>query len=341
VEPAENLQCGLPPGSETMRSLTWRRAQELVGRHQQPTNLPDWNRHQARMLARLETDVLGSFPDTSKVHGTRVRTLVWQGYRLEHWSLEPETNVFVSAVLCFPRGAASNKKKPAVLVVDELGKQKAFSRGLVSRLLQAGHVVLAIDTRGTGETAGTVPTIGYGPGTPEYNLSNYALLLGRPLVGMRALDIRCAIDLLARQEEVNTARITVVGRGRAALAGLLAALYDSRIHSLVTEELLASWIFSEEFNHIGLCYLVPQILTIGDMQHLTACLAPRNLLMLNPVDGRRRLLTKAAAREQFPFTEKVYQLHAGAEKLQRKHVAPEQSVDAMVDWVTGLDEGGH
>ncbi|MEO2047573.1 MAG: alpha/beta hydrolase family protein [Pirellulales bacterium] len=338
AEPAENLQCGLPSNSETMRSLTWRRAQELVGHHQQPANLPEWSRHQTRMLAQLETEVLGSFPDISKDHATRVRTLVWQGYRVEHWKLEPETNVIISAALCFPHGAATNVKKPAILVVDELGKQKAFSRGLVSRLLQAGHIVLAIDTRGTGETAGTVPAIGYGPGTPEYNLSNYALLLGRPLVGMRALDIRCAIDLLVRQEKVDTARITVVGRGRAALAGLLASLYDSRIHSLVAEELLASWVFAEEFNRIGLCYLVPQILTIGDMQHLAACLAPRDLLMLNPVDGRRRLLTEAATREQFSFTENVYQLHADAEKLQRMHVAPEQSVDAMVDWITGLDK---
>ena len=39
---------------------------------------------------------------------------------------------------------------------------------------------------------------------------------------------------------------------------------------------------------IGLGYLIPRILTIGDVGHWAACVAPRPLRVVNPVDGRRR-----------------------------------------------------
>ena len=87
---------------------------------------------------------------------------------------------------------------------------------LVDALVNKGFIVLAIDYRGAGETAGTVPAIEYGPGTPEYNLTNYSLFIGRPLAGARVVDIRCATDFLTSRKEVDAARIAIVGRGRGA-----------------------------------------------------------------------------------------------------------------------------
>jgi hypothetical protein len=218
--------------------------------------------------------------------------------------------------LCLPTDVAADVvKRPAVLVVDESGKQAAFERGLIDSLLGKGFIVLTIDYRGAGETAGTVPSIEYGPGTPEYNLTNYSLFIGRPLAGARVVDIRCATDFLANRKEVDADRIAIAGRGRGALSAVLAASFDERIACVVADELLATWVFNEEFVGIDLAYMIPRILTVGDMPHLLAHVAPRPLLVTNPVDGRRREVAVDDASQQLRYTAAVYEVTGASDKM--------------------------
>jgi hypothetical protein len=220
-----------------------------------------------------------------------------------------------------------------VLVVDEGGKQVAFASGLVDLLLNKGLIVLAIDYRGAGETAGTVPAIGYGPGTPEYNLTNYSLFVGRPLAGARVMDIRCATDFLAGRAEVDAERIAIAGRGRGALSAVLAASFDDRLRCVVADELLTSWVFDEEFVDIGLAYFIPRILTLGDMSQLLAHLVPRPLLVANPVDGRRRTVAIDDCRRQLQFTSGTYELLDARDKLQVSHGAVDEMAARLVEWL--------
>jgi len=217
--------------------------------------------------------------------------------------------------LLFPRDNSAKARRPAVLIVDEEGKQSAFERGLVETLLSSGRIVMAIDYRGTGETAKTVPSIEYGPGTPEYNLSNYGLFIGRPIMGMWVFDVRCATDFLTSREEVDVKQISIAGRGRGGLASLLAAAYNERIHSVAVEEMLATWIFDEEFRDIGLAYFIPRILTLADMPQLVACLAPRPVMIVNPVDGRRRRIGGDEALGVNQFARSVFALHQSPDNL--------------------------
>lgn len=317
VEEEAALRVGLPEASETMQSLTFRRARELVNRYEVPAGLPAWKGQRQRILSQLQEDIFGGFPDPAQCKRTLVRRLTYRGFPAEHWTLETEPGVIVPAVLLLPAEGPGKLKWPAVIVVDEEGKKSAFERGLVDGLLSSGRVVLAIDYRGTGETAGTVPSIEYGPGTPEYNLSNYGLFIGRPIMGMWSFDVRCATDLLASRVEVDLARISVAGRGRGGLAALLAAAIDERIHSLALEEMLVTWVFKEEFRDIGLAYFIPRILTLADMPQLIACLAPRPALIVNPVDGRRRRISGHEAHGLNSFARSVYDRHQSADKLQQ------------------------
>ena len=331
VETAETLRCGLPSGSETMRSLTYRRAKELVSGYRLPQNQEQWLEQRAGMLNKIEERILGGFPTRERVAKKKVRELHHDGYREQHWVLETEEGILVPGVLCIPSEANGN----SVIIVDEDGKQQALERGLVEKLIADGKTVLAIDYRGVGETAGTVPAIAYGPGTPEYNLSNYALFLGRPLMGMRVHDVQCAIDFFVEHEDVSNKQVALVGRGRGALVALLTAVLDERVDSVVVEELLASWVFAEEYVEVGLSTLIPQILTVGDIEHLAACVAPRKLLVVNPVDGRDRKLEIDALRDMGGFTRSVYELHGGIDQLQLFVGEGEQLMEAIVDGVRG------
>ena len=194
---------------------------------------------------------------------------------MEQWVFEPELGIVLPTVVCLPTDAGNGTDLPAVIVIDEAGKQRAFERGLVHQLVMSGHVVLAIDYRGTGETSETVPQIAYGAGTPEYNLSNYGLFLGRPISGMRVHDVRCATDFLEARPEVDAQRISICGYGRGGFVGMMAATFDERIHAVIADEMLESWVFNEEFMDIGLSYLIPRVLTLADMPQLIACVCPR------------------------------------------------------------------
>jgi len=317
VEQMETLRVGLPATSKTMQSLTFRRAKELVAGYQVPTSVSVWKKQREKILSPLKNEIFGGFPDAAQCKRTLVRKLAYRGYSAEQWRLEPEPGVVVPAVLLFPTDTPQKKKSPAVVVVDEDGKKSAFERGLVDALLSSGRIVLAIDCRGLGETAGTVPSIEYGPGTPEYNLSNYGLFIGRPIMGQWVFDVRCATDFLATRAEVDTKRISIAGRGRGALAAVLAAAADKRLRSVAAEEMLATWIFNEEFRDIGLAYFIPRILTLADMPQLVACLAPRPVLLVNPVDGRRRKLSADVAVGLSQFTRSVYERHQTPNHLQQ------------------------
>jgi cephalosporin-C deacetylase-like acetyl esterase len=335
VETDESLRAILPAVSETMQSITYRRANQLVAKHHAPSDKATWQKRRNEMLVALEEKIFGGFPTRDNVRQTRVREIQHDEFRVEHWILETEPGVLVPATFFLPSKNFTSVKVPAVLVVDQEGKESALERDLVEPLVSQGQAVLAIDTRGTGETAGTVPAIGYGPGTPEYNLSNYALFLGRPLMGMRVHDIRCALDFLTLRKEIDTHRLTVAGRGRGALASLIAAIFDDRIHAVITEELLSSWVFAEEFVDIGLSSLIPRILTVGDIQHLAACISPRPLLVLNPVDGRNRKLLASQAENFGRFTEAIYNLD-DASNRSKTIVAREKDVPAIIThWLSG------
>jgi cephalosporin-C deacetylase-like acetyl esterase len=318
VETVEALRVGLPETSDTMQSLTYRRAKELVAGYQAPSSRAEWKRQRERILLPLKDKILGGFPDPAQCKRKLVRKLTYHGSDAEQWVFEPEPGVVVPAVLVFPTNApGKGKRRPAALIVDEEGKQSAFELRVVDSLLSNGRIVLAIDYRGTGETAKTVPSIEYGPGTPEYNLFQYGLFIGRPIMGMWVFDVKCATDFLAERDEVDLKQISIAGRGRGGLAAVLAAAYDERIHSVAAEEMLATWVFNEEFRDIGLAYFIPRILTLADMPELLACLAPRPVLIVNPVDGRRRPLRDQDSQHLNDLARSVFARYQAATHFQQ------------------------
>jgi dienelactone hydrolase len=333
VEPEPAIRVGLPANTETMQSLTFRRAGELIGQIAQPRDSDQWQKFKQDQQNRLRQEILGGIPDTQECKRTLQRSVKHNAYTIEQWTFETEPGILVPAVLCLPGNVTVDERRPAVLVVDEDGKQAAFERGLIDALVDEGFVVLAIDYRGAGETAGTVPAIEYGPGTPDYNLANYSLFIGRPLAGARVADIRCATDFLTSRKEVDVGRIAIVGRGCGALSAILAASFDDRFCSVVADELLTSWAFNDEFVSIGLAYMIPRILTVGDMPHLLAHLAPRPVLISNPVDGRRRPVSADDARRQLQFTAAAYKLVGATHKLDITRAEGDQGVRAIAEWI--------
>jgi dienelactone hydrolase len=333
VESEAALRVGLPQASETLQSLTYRRARELVASRTAPTHLDHWRRDCELLREGLSQTIVSGIASRRETAAPRlVRRFESGGRTMEHWVIEPEAGVPLPLVLVFPQRRPQSVL-PLALLVDELGKSAAFERGLVEHLAAAGWVVAALDYRGAGETAGTVPQIGYGPGTPEYNLCNYSLFVGRPLAGMRVEDVRSVIDFLERQPHLERSQVALVGRGRGALVGVLAAALDVRIRWLVVEELLVSWVFPEEFVGIGLSYFIPRVLTVADMPQLVAAAAPRPVLVLNPVDGRRRPVDVPQAGRQHESARAAYALHDAKSSFEILRSDPDHAAATVSAWL--------
>jgi hypothetical protein len=121
-----------------------------------------------------------------------------------------------------------------VLVAD--GKGKAASLDGIETFVRNGSVALSIDARGLGEGRRESREV-FG----DYGDSMTALLVGKTMVGMRALDILRGIDLPGEREDVDRQRISALGKGLAALPMLYPGALDGRIRKVALDEILASY----------------------------------------------------------------------------------------------------
>jgi hypothetical protein len=190
------------------------------------------------------------------------------GYSIQRLLIRHEDDVPLPALVFVPDGEA--KRRPAALYVDARGKTRAGDA--IEQRVGQGQVVLSVDARGWGETAGE-----------EYRVGMLGLHVGRPLLGQRVEDVLTAFDVLARRTEVDAARIELVGIGAAGPVALHAAAFDERVASLTLDASIRSWIDDvvaepRRDNVIG--YMVPSALLHYDLPDLVAAISPRPVRIL-------------------------------------------------------------
>jgi cephalosporin-C deacetylase-like acetyl esterase len=228
-----------------------------------------------------------------------------------------EVGQFVPGLLWKPKN--NTRPRRTILAVEEGGKGAFAESGLIEPLRDAGNAVLAIDTRGCGETLGVM-----GNRDNNYHLLSIAIMAGRPLAGRRAFDLTRAVDFVARRDDLPLDGLTVIGRGDDALVALLAAATDARIqrvvaagyvHSFVSqivpakvssrEELIREWnqmamrhgrLRAERYT-VDLGAVIPSSLRHGDIADIVALLDGRKILYCDTKD--RDAPEAAALRERF------------------------------------------
>ena len=108
----------------------------------------------------------------------------------------------------------------AYLYLHEDGKAAdGKAGGPIERLVKDGYVVVAIDLRGTGETAAGKPDALLGDWKNFY----LAYLLGQSLVGLHTEDAICGGQFVAHYKTKTPRRVHLVGVGRAGIVALHAA----------------------------------------------------------------------------------------------------------------------
>ena len=256
----------------------------------------------AALLAWVQE--LAAPPDPEPHNLMPIRVEESQGDGPEKVYFLSEIGQYVPGLLWKPKNNARPRR--TILVVDEAGKGAVAESGLIEPLRSAGNAVLAIDTRGRGETLGVM-----GRRDNNYHLVSISMMSGRPLAGRRAFDLTRAVDFIARRDDLPLDDLTVIGRGDDALPALLASVVDQRIrrvvaagyfHSFVSqmiaakvsspEELLREWnamamrhgrIQGDRYT-VDLGAVIPSALRHGDVPDIVALLGGRKVFFCDAKD---------------------------------------------------------
>ncbi|HEX2514543.1 MAG TPA: hypothetical protein VH257_07535 [Chloroflexota bacterium] len=200
----------------------------------------DLSRHEG--LRRLERVTLWPEPDLA------VPGAVWT-WRAASGAPHPEGSRVERALASDP-GRGGNSRLRALLWVDREGVEALTARPafrtILERLLPLGWLVMAIDVRGRGETAprpnGRPPNPVPGSTMEEESFLAYeALVLGRPLFGMRMRDAQLAIDYLHHREDVAREGVVLAGWGAGGHLTLHLAVLDPRVRAVATVDAPASY----------------------------------------------------------------------------------------------------
>lgn len=244
------------------------------------------------------------------VHISAYGTITRPGLKVEKFVYESEPGISIPALLFIPAGGG--ERKPAILLADSRGK--SASAPDAEALAAQGNIVLAVDLRGFGETRPKTNETGtYARYFGDYRDSMMALLVGKTMTGMRAVDIVRGLDVLAARGDVDAARIALAGRGGAAIPALYATLLDRRVASVAVEGMLNSYdtVVSERIA-VGVTeQIVPSVLKYFDLPDVVAAIAPRRVILSGNVNAVGHKMTTGAVRTEYARAIAAYE-RAGA-----------------------------
>ena len=211
-------------------------------------------------------------PPRGKPAVTSYGSLNRKVYRVEKLTFESEPGMSIPAVLAVPDTRVAGA--PAIIYADCAGKSAGAAR--IEDFVKQGSVVLAIDIRGCGELAEREarPTENW---FGDARNVTAALLLGKTMVGLRALDINAAVELLSSRTDLGVTALKGVGVGAASMPMLFAAAFDSRIASVDLDGLLHSYesVVESRLHRRAYEQSVPGILKHFDVPDLIKAIAPR------------------------------------------------------------------
>ena len=212
-------------------------------------------------------------------------------HKLQKLIIQPEAGISLPALAFLPK----NRSGQAYLYVHADGKQAdAGPGGPIEKLVDQGHVVLAVDLRGMGETAsGKSSTRGIahyiGPQWKEFYL---AYLLGTSFLAMRTEDILVSARFLTDYETAGKPnRVHLIGVGRVGPPALhAAALEPELLASLSLRGGVGSWaaVLREPMAVNQFENVVHGALKTYDLPDLVATIPATKVSIAEPLDPTER-----------------------------------------------------
>jgi len=254
------------------------------------------------------------------------------GYVVERYFVKGEGDYPVPFVAMVPE--KPNGK--AILYLHPAGKAAEGGKGKeIEWLVGKGFKVLAPDLIGTGE-------VGPGDSSAERDFQHrvnpgvsyrtwYAgMFIGRSVLGVRAADV---VKLARILKSEGASEVTAIARGTMGPVLLHAAAFSDDISRVAVLDAPASYrslVVTQMYAPQFIETFVPGALQSYDLPYLAGALAPRNVIVHNPVDGEARKLTAEAATAEYAVAHTAYRAAGQPERFQVTHGDDAQSVLARL-----------
>lgn len=315
-------------GGETVQSLNRKRYEAI--------KLPRPVLHDAQAVETFQKDMrskverlAGQASSSIQISVKPFGVIQKDGYRIEKLTYESEPGIIIPSLLLVPE--KSGGRLPGVIYVNDRGKGHGLEE--IEPLAKSGHVVLAIDARGWGETGTDAPdeTKTWNSYFPNYNAAMTSLLLGKNLVGMRVYDIARGIDLLAGRPEVDGERIYGMAVGAATVPLLHAAVLDARLKKVILEKGLISYdaVETTRVQSAIIENVIPGVLKSYDLPDLVAALAPRPTWIVDTSDPMGNRADIRTVRDEYSAAADAFKAASAPDALHILVTEPKEDFDTI------------
>jgi len=305
TEAPETLRCypgqTRPDGFVTIPMLAAREARRLLAGQELPADALRWRAERTARQQRLQRVVhgpdapalpAGSEAQVSVENGAAARTLSYQAAPLIRLTARQEP--------------ASARPDRLAVLLDLEGAAAATASNLAAALRTAGWSVLTLDLRATGALAVTRARTSL---SPDHNPAEWALWIGRPLLGQWLTDVQATLRALESADGALPRTLAVIGQGPAGLVATAAAALDPRITHVAAVGSLGSYVSAVPYEKQWLGLMVPGIVReVGDIAQIAALIAPRRLVIAGPTSGTGLPLAADAVARTFAPTRRIYAL---------------------------------
>ena len=304
IDEPETLRCfpgdSRPAEWMTIPKFAMSEGLKLVAARKVPARNEEWMSEAKRRREALIEIVFGGFPKRTPL-GLKAEQAADGRSRLITFHPEPGLTLTATQTIAGKGGADK-----LAIVLDLDGAQRAEASPIFEDLRNDGWRVLSIDLRATGKSAWPRDKVGR---APDHNTAQWALWIGRPLLGQWTWDVSRLLDAITEADGKLPKQIALVGQGPAGIVALAAGAVDSRITQIVAMDALASYITDVPYEGQRLGLMASGILReVGDVAHLAALCAPRRVLIAGSVRGSGEKMNLDDQRSAFAFTSAVWQL---------------------------------
>ena len=306
-----------------------------------------------KQLRRDWEMLLGDVSPSLALEDSVSRTVV-DGIVIERIALGLEDGIVVPLVL-LRDGETISERPPVVIAFARAGKAQLLSgRAQEIRDLLAGGVAVCLpDLQGTGE-AGSGNYAG--PRSVATVLSCRDQVLGQTRIGARLKDLRSVLVYLRNRTDLSRnlslwgdslAEVNPVDRSAsfphrvdnpntyaeptAGLIALLCGLFEDDVTAIATRGTFASFrsMLRSQFLYVPHDAAVAGVLEAADVADLAAALAPRPLLIADPIDGINRRVPAADVETFLKPTLAAYHHLGASEQLS----LPAAQQDSPAAWL--------
>ncbi|NND05234.1 MAG: xylan esterase [Saprospiraceae bacterium] len=254
-------------------------------------------------------------------------------YAIEKYLIPGSGAYMLPLALCIPTEKQSSE---VVLILHQQGKDYAINEdGLTKELLAQGFTVLLADLPDIGEM---------GPGylrgdtfirNVSYNKWFAGILTGKTIVGLRAEDIIRMINFLHSDRKYESIAAISIGTLGSELLHALAISQDvAKVCLIESFQGYADIALSQEYRTEYIHSTVPGAIEAYDLPDLAALIAPRKLMILNPLSANGDTVDESVASKNFAFPSKAFVQQGVKDNFSLRVTSREEASGSVLAWLS-------